>query len=167
MLIGDSSLNDIIAGNTESPVYGGVKYGFGINLEQELSKTAGLFARYSWNDGKTASWAFTEIDRSFQVGVEIKGDSWERKNDALGFATVLNSLSSDHKAYLKAGGLGFIIGDGNLNYGTESIFETYYRMYIASFVQLSVNYQMVLNPAYNKDRQGPIHIPSIRLHFEL
>lgn len=167
MLIGDSSLNDVIAGNTESPVYGGVKYGFGINLEQELSKTTGLFARYSWNDGKTASWAFTEIDRSFQVGVEIRGDNWNRKNDAVGFATVLNSLSSDHKAYLKAGGPGFIIGDGNLNYGTESIFETYYRMYIASFVQLSVNYQMVLNPAYNKDRQGPVHIPSIRLHFEL
>ncbi|OIR07622.1 carbohydrate-selective porin, OprB family [mine drainage metagenome] len=167
MAVGDSSLSEIITGNTEGTKYYGAKYGFGINLEQELNRSIGLFARYSWNDGKTASWAFTEIDKSLQAGIEINGNDWKRKKDVLGIAVVVNGLSDDHKNYLKAGGYGFIIGDGNLNYGAESVFETYYRFYIASFVQLSIDYQIANNPAYNKDRRGPVHITSIRLHFEL
>ena len=131
-----------------------------------MSKSVGLFARYSWNDGKTASWAFTEIDRSLQMGVELNGSIWNRKSDALGIATAINSISSEHKNYLQAGGYGFIIGDGKLNYGTEKIFETYYRWYLKSFLQLSADYQLIFNPAYNKDRSGPVHVPSIRLHFE-
>ena len=164
---GDSSLNNIIDGSAEGNKYVGNKHGFGINLEQELSKSLGLFSRYSWNDGKTASWAFTEIDRNFQLGFELKGNTWKRKKDVLGFAGVINGIASEHIAYLKAGGYGFIIGDGNLNYSKESIFETYYRYYIASFVQLSCDYQIVINPGYNRDRSGPVYIPSIRLHFEL
>jgi len=166
MAIGDSSINDVISGKIEGVNNGGVKYGFGFNLEQELTKTIGLFARYSWNDGKTASWAFTEIDRSLQMGIELNGSIWNRKSDALGLATVVNSISSEHKNYLQAGGYGFIIGDGKLNYGTEKIFETYYRWYLKSFLQLSADYQLIFNPAYNKDRSGPVHVPSIRLHFE-
>ncbi len=167
MAIGDSSLNDIITGNSEGTKYYGAKYGFGFNLEQAINKSMGFFARYSWNDGKTASWAFTEIDKSLQLGVEINGTNWNRKNDAWGIAAVINNISEEHKNYLAAGGYGFIIGDGKLNYGAESVFETYYRFYITSFVQLSFDYQLAINPAYNKDRQGPVHIPSIRLHFEL
>lgn len=163
----DSSLNAVITGESEGTKYYGAKYGFGINLEQEINKSIGLFARYSWNDGKTASWAFTEIDRSIQVGIEMNGNSWKRKKDAWGIAIVINGLSPDHKNYLEAGGYGFIIGDGKLNYGTEKICETFYRYCVNSFVQLSADYQMVINPAYNKDRQGPVHVFSIRLHFEL
>jgi hypothetical protein len=167
MALGDSSLNDIIEGNTEATNYNGAKYGFGFNLEQALNKTIGVFARYSWNDGQTASWAFTEIDRSLQAGFEISSFSSKRKTDVAGIAVVANNLSQDHKNYLAAGGYGFIIGDGKLNYGTETIFETYYRFQLTSFLQLSVNYQLILNPAYNKDRPGPVHVPSIRLHVEL
>ncbi len=163
----DSSLNAVITGEVEGTKYYGAKYGFGINLEQELNKSIGFFARYSWNDGTTASWAFTEIDRSIQAGFEMNGKNWKRKNDAWAIATVINGLSPDHINYLKAGGYGFIIGDGKLNYGTEKIFETYYRYCINSFIQLSADYQMVITPAYNKDRQGPVHIISLRLHFEL
>lgn len=166
MALGDSSLNEIIEGNAEGKNYDGVKYGFGFNLEQQLSKSIGFFARYSWNDGKTASWAFTEIDRSVQTGVEINGTQWKRKNDAYGIALAMNNISSEHKKYLNAGGYGFIIGDGKLNYGAESIIETYYRFQLTSFLQISADYQMVFNPAYNKDRKGPVHVPSIRLHIE-
>lgn len=163
----DSSLNQIIQGNVEGTKYYGAKYGFGINVEQQLNKSIGAFARYSWNDGKTASWAFTEIDRSFQLGIEVNGSNWKRKDDAFGIASVINGLSNDHKNYLSAGGYGFIIGDGSLTYGTEKICEAYYRYSINSHIQLSADYQLVINPAYNKDRCGPVHIAGLRLHFEL
>ncbi len=167
MANGDSSLNYIISGEAEAPTYyGGLKYGFGINAEQALNNNLGWFARYSWNNGTSASWAFTEIDRSFQTGFEIRGLSKNKSDDALGIAIVINGLSPDHKKYLQAGGYGFIIGDGKLNYGNEAIFETYYRWHLTSFASVSVDYQLVVNPAYNTDRTGPVHIPSVRLHFE-
>lgn len=134
---GDSSLNPIIGGLVEGTKYYGAKYGFGINLEQEVLSNVGLFSRYSWNDGHTATWAFTEIDRSFQVGVEI--NHLKRKNDVIGIAQVINGLSSQHKQYLSSGGYGFLIGDGKLNYGTENIFETYYRYYFNRYIQ-SITY---------------------------
>ena len=166
MKAGDSSLNEIIEGHTEASKYGSVKYGFGVNIEQTLSKNVGLFARYSWNDGHSASWAFTEIDRSLQAGISINGNLWKRKNDIFSLAGVINGLSPEHKNYLAAGGYGFLIGDGKLNYGHETIFETYYSCRILPFMFLSADYQMVINPAYNKDRKGPVHIPALRLHFE-
>jgi high affinity Mn2+ porin len=167
MAVGDSSLNDIISGDAEAPTYyGGVKYGFGINIEQALNKNVGWFARYSWNNGTSASWAFTEIDRSFQTGAEISGLSKKKNDNVLGIAAVINGLSPDHKNYLQAGGYGFIIGDGKLNYAHEIVFEAYYRWRLASFATLSADYQLIVNPAYNKDRTGPVHIPAIRLHFE-
>ncbi|WP_146013262.1 carbohydrate porin, partial [Pseudomonas sp. GW704-F2] len=84
------------------------------------------FARYSWNNGTSASWAFTEIDRSFQTGAEISGLSKKKNDNVLGIAAVINGLSPDHKNYLQAGGYGFIIGDGKLNYAHEIVFEAYY-----------------------------------------
>jgi high affinity Mn2+ porin len=52
---------------------GTVKYGFGLNAEQPLTPNLGAFLRWGWNDGKTESWEFTEIDRTGQAGLEWKG----------------------------------------------------------------------------------------------
>ena len=70
---GDSTSVQVYTGVKEWKKYGGVKYGFGINAEQELSGSAGVFFKASWNDGKTATWAYTEIDRSVSAGINIKG----------------------------------------------------------------------------------------------
>jgi Carbohydrate-selective porin, OprB family. len=59
-----------------------------------------------------------------------------------------------------------MIGDGKLNYGYENILETYYKVQITNFLMLTLDYQFVLNPAYNKDR-GPVNIFSLRVHTEL
>src|SRR5262249_33105607 len=63
---------------------GRIKYGFGLNLAQRLVSTIGVFVRLGWNDGKTESWAFTEIDRTASGGLSIQGNRWGRPNDVLG-----------------------------------------------------------------------------------
>ncbi len=150
---------------TKSRWDGTVKYGLGINTEQELTKDLGAFTRFSWNDGKTETWAFTEIDRSFSLGLLAKGRSWKRPDDNLGLAILVNGLSKDHADYLTAGGYGFIIGDGALNYALEKITEAYYLFEVIEGVSLTADYQWVTNPAYNRDR-GPVSIWTLRLHYE-
>ena len=151
---------------TTTRSYGRTKYGFGLNLEQAISSHAGVFARASWNDGKNETWAFTEIDRSLSVGLLSYGHSWKRPQDRIGIATVISGLSTHHRNYLAAGGLGFIIGDGALNYGNEWVTEIFYNvnLFYDGFF-LTANYQFVNNPAYNKDR-GPAHVVGIRAHVE-
>ena len=163
--MGDSSSVKEYTGEQEWKKYGGVKWGFGLNAEQELTDNTGAFLKASWNDGKTATWAFTEIDKSLSFGLNIKGKSWKRKDDIIGIAQVINGISSQHQAFLKAGLYGFIIGDGQLNYGAESITEFYYKARITSSFFLSFDYQFVNNPAYNKDR-GPVNVFAFRGHIE-
>ena len=162
---GDSSSVDVYTGEKEWKKYGGVKYGFGINAEQEISNAAGIFFKASWNDGKTATWAFTEIDRSVSAGINIKGIGWKRPADNIGIAQVINGISPDHRNFLNAGLYGFIIGDGKLNYRAEAITEIYYQAKINRSFFMSADYQFVNNPAYNKDR-GPVHVFAIRGHIE-
>ncbi len=142
-----------------------IKYGFGLNLEQELCKDLGFFARLGWNDGHSESWAFTEIDETASAGLALKGRRWCRPNDTIGVAYVANGLSSAHRDYLASGGLGFIIGDGALNYAAEEIVETYYDFQIKKGIDVTVNFQGVEHPAYNADR-GPLAVFSLRVHVE-
>lgn len=141
------------------------KRGIGVNLEQAVSDDVGVFARAMWADGKTETYAFTEIDRSVSGGVVVKGSRWGRSKDNVGVAFASNGLSSDHRNYIAAGGLGFFIGDGALNYKRESVFETYYSLSMGKFAWLSVGWQRIKNPAYNADR-GPATATSLRLHTE-
>jgi hypothetical protein len=164
---GDTTLLKVISGNAESTTFGGNKTGVCLNLQQELTEDLGFFARAGWNDGKHATWAFTEIDQTISAGFSLKGTAWKRMDDIVGLAQVVNGISADHRAFLKAGGYGFIIGDGNLNYGHEAITEFYYNARLTESLYLSFDYQFVMNPAYNKDRKGPVHVFGIRGHVEL
>lgn len=156
----------IISGHQTWNKYGGIKYGFGINAEQEILECLGVFVRANWNDGHSSTWAFTEIDNNVQLGLSLTGAYWKRPTDVFGIAGVVNGISPLHKQYLALGGYGFILGDGKLNYGPEAIMEVYYKAQIASFIAISVDYQLIGNPGYNKDR-GPVHVPGIRLHLEI
>ncbi len=124
-----------------------------------------MFGRWSWNDGKNEISAFTDIDASLSLGVSINGRSWGRPDDKIGLAGAINSLSQDHRDYIAAGGLGILIGDGQLNYRREKILETYYAMNLIKGVTLTLDYQFMMNPAYNADR-GPISFFSGRVHGE-
>ena len=145
---------------------GRTKYGFELNGEQNLADNIGMFIRFGWNNGKNESWMYTEIDQSTSAGISFSGNLWSRKDDNAGAAFVINQISKDHQAYLEAGGYGFLIGDGNLNYAPESIIEAYYSLKVFEFFHLSPDYQFILNPAYNKDR-GPVNVFSIRAHVEI
>jgi high affinity Mn2+ porin len=141
------------------------KYGYYLNFEQPLTDYLGIFGRWSWNDGKTEISAFTDIDNSLSFGAVINGKAWGRPYDKIGLAGVTNGLSNDDRAYIAAGGLGILIGDGQLNYRRENIVETYYAMSVVKGVTLTFDYQFMMNPGYNADR-GPISIFSGRLHGE-
>jgi high affinity Mn2+ porin len=144
---------------------GALKYGFGLNMEQEISKDIGIFGRLGWNDGKTESFAFTAIDRLATAGVSVTGTSWKRKNDVLATEFTASGLSALHREYLALGGLDFLIGDGRLNYGTENIWETYYNARLFRGFSPTFDLQHIQNPAYNRDR-GPVWVESIRLHLD-
>jgi len=147
--------------------YGNTKYGFGINAEQNITKELGCFFRASWNDGNNETWAFTEIDRSLSAGFSLTGESWKRKNDHVGLAYVVSGISDAHKSYLKAGGNGFILGDGNLNYAPEHLTELYYSFQLNQNIYFSATYQLLFNPGYNADRNGPVNVFSGRLHIRI
>jgi high affinity Mn2+ porin len=141
------------------------KYGFGLNLEQVVREGWRVFARLGWSDGHNESFAYTEVDRHLSLGGDVRGRKWKRPEDKLGSAFLLNGISGDHQTYLALGGLGFLLGDGGLTYGLETIWETYYNLHIWRGAYIGGDVQKIWNPGYNQDR-GPATVFSLRLHIE-
>jgi high affinity Mn2+ porin len=152
----------------DHPGHIALKYGFGLNVEQQLVEQVRVFGRLGWNEGQHESWAYTEIDQTGVFGGDIRGDWWHRPNDKFGVAFVVNGISRRHRQYLALGGLGFVLGDGDLSYGPEEIVETYYNFPIPIMrgVFGALDMQYINNPGYNRAR-GPIVVPGMRLHIEL
>lgn len=142
------------------------KYGFGISMEQEITKDIGIFTRLGWGDGKTESFVFTAMDRLASGGISVTGRRWHRPLDTAATALTVGGLSAVHAQYLADGGLDFLIGDGRLRYGPEYVWESYYNAKVWKGFFAGFDAQRVANPAYNQQR-GPVCIYSIRLHIEL
>jgi len=154
--------------------YGRHKVGTGFNLEQPLADegNTGVFMRLGWNDARTEDFMFTEVDRVVSFGGQLSGVRWRRSEDCFGLGFVAEGLSDPHHTYLGAGGSGFLLGDGRLNYGHEQILEAYYRAQWSWTLgpapvrlQLSPDFQYVDNPGFNRDR-GPVRFYAVRLHLE-
>jgi high affinity Mn2+ porin len=141
------------------------KYGFGVNLEQNLTRNVTAFARWGWDNGRTESFAYTEIDSTFDEGIGVNGAQWHRRQDRAGIAFVSNGIKKDHQIYLADGGNGFLLGDGKLNYGRENIVESYYTAHVWRGIYIAPGVQYIVNPGYNRDR-GPVVVPSLRAHVE-
>jgi len=150
------------------------KFGYGLNAEQPLADggDTGLFMRLGWQDGKTEDFVFTEVDRHASAGGQLSGIHWARGEDRLGIAIALEGLSGVHRDYLAAGGSGFLLGDGRLNYAHEEILETYYRAQwtgvlgrVVLRAQLTPDFQYIQNPGFNQDR-GPVRFYALRAHLE-
>jgi high affinity Mn2+ porin len=152
-------------GITHHPWHITRKYGLGANLEQNLTANLTAFVRWGWNNGKTESFAYTEIDSTFAEGVRVNGAKWHRKQDRAGLAFVSNGINKDHQHYLANGGYGFLIGDGRLNYGRENILESYYTAHVWRGIYVAPGFQYIVNPGYNRDR-GPVTVESFRFHLE-
>jgi len=151
---------------------GRVKYGFGLNLEQALTRDLRAFGRFGWNEGENENFAYTEVNQTFSWGGDVSGRVWKRSLDKIGLAFTTNAISRDHQRYLALGGHGFLLGDGPrsdggsaLNYGRENIIEGYYTLHLWRGVYTAFDLQHISNPGYNRDR-GPVLAPALRLHLE-
>ena len=140
---------------------GAAKYGFGANFEQEVTPRIRAFGRLGWNEGHNESYVYTEANSSASLGADVHYG--KRFRTGLAFAT--GGISADHQKYLAAGGLGFLLGDGKLNYGREQALETYTTAAIGKGFSLAVDLQCIVNPGYNRDR-GPVWVPGLRLHWD-
>lgn len=139
--------------------------GLSMNLEQEITNDVGIFARAGFASGNVEPDSYTDIDRTVAAGLSANGKRWGRPDDTIGFAAVANAINPVHAEFLNKGGLGILIGDGQLPHpGLEHIVETYYQFPIYAW-KVMFDYQFVANPGYNRDR-GPVSIAAIRLHTE-
>jgi hypothetical protein len=147
-----------------------IKTGIGIHGEQALTKDLGIYGRAFTSDGKTETMSFTEADNSISVGLGMNGTSWQRPSDSIGISMMQNGLSSYRRGYLQAGGVSYFIGDyaspsQTISYSPERIGEIYYNATVIKNVLAGVNFQHIINPAYNSAR-GPVNILSFRVHAE-
>jgi len=145
--------------------FGALKYGFGYNTEQELTQDLRIFGRFGWNEGQHESYAYTEVDQTIEGGADYAGTSWHRPQDKVALAVVSNAIKRDHQNYLHFGGLGFLLGDGNLTYGRETIVEGYYTWHAWRGLFYSIDLQHINNLGYNRDR-GPAWVGSARMHVD-
>jgi len=145
--------------------FGALKYGLGYNTEQEITDNLRVFGRFGWNEGQHESFAYTEVDQTVLAGGDYAGARWGRAQDRFGIAAVSNAIKRDHQLYLKDGGLGFLLGDGNLNYGRENIVESYYTWHAWRGMFYAVDVQHIDNPGYNRDR-GPAWVGTVRAHVD-
>ena len=150
---------------TDHPFGTTVKYGVGLNFEQELPKDLRMFGRFGWNEGQHESYAYTEVDQTFEMGGDVTGNRWSRPTDRVGLVVVTNAIKRDHQAYLGLGGLGFLLGDGKLHYAREDILETYYTAHNWRGLFSSFDLQYITHPGYNLDR-GPVAVFSVRTHVD-
>ncbi len=158
---GVTPIPDITATRTPDAI----KYGFGFNFQQEFAKDVWAFGRWGWNDGKTESFAYTEDESGVEAGTYFVGTRWRRSLDRAGAVFVSSGIKAYHQQYLADGGLGFILGDGGLTYGRETIEEAFYTVHAWRGLFFAVDLQHVNNPGYNQVR-GPVTVPGVRVHLE-
>jgi high affinity Mn2+ porin len=180
--IAESEMTGLTPDIRASRQKGRTKGGVGINEFQELGPLFRAFARVGWNDGKNESFAYTEVDNTFEIGGDVRGTRWRRPDDRSGLAFVSNGISSLHAEYLRRGGTGFILGDGpgcspttpaicpavsgsHLSYARETIVEHYYNFHVWRGAFLAEDVQLIANPGYNSTR-GPVWVLSLRGHLE-
>ena len=168
----EQAIEEYLASNKTSPPniiatrrQGRHRYGFGLNFEQEIIPQVDVFGRLGWSDGRNESFAYTEDDRTVEIGGFAKGGWWRRHNDRTGVAFVVNGIVKAHQQYLALGGLGFLLGDGRLTYGPEKIVEAFYTAHLWRGFFVSFDLQHINNPGYNKDR-GPVLVPGVRAHID-
>ncbi|MGB0064230.1 MAG: carbohydrate porin [Terracidiphilus sp.] len=160
-----------LAGKTPTPEItatqeqGRHKYGFGLNFEQAVTREVSVFGRVGWSDGHNESFAYTEDDRTVELGAFSMGRAWRRPSDRAAAAFVANGIVAAHQQYLALGGLGFLLGDGALTYRPEKIFETFYTAHLWRGFFASYDFQHIDDPGYNQAR-GPVAVSAVRFHTE-
>lgn len=142
------------------------RLGIDLNIEQEICKNLGAFVRIGKAAGNVETYEFTDIDRAVEAGLAVKGTAWRRAHDSVGLALIDSGISAKRQLFLNAGGLGILVGDGQLPHpGPEEILETYYNAALFPHAQLTLDYQWINHPGYNADR-GPVSVFAVRIHAQ-
>ena len=141
------------------------KYGFGLNWEQKITDTVGFFSRVGWNNGQVEGWMYNDSNWTASLGMSANGTAWRRTSDTFGLAYVVSGASRSNLEFLKAGGADILDGDGALTYGSEKVVEAYYNFAAWKNVRMTPDYELVDNPAFNRDR-GPVSVLGVRLHWQ-
>lgn len=141
------------------------KYGFGLNVEQSITKDVGIFSRWGWNNGQTEGWMYTDANWTASIGASVSGSAWGHPNHSVGVAFVTSGASSSAQKFLEAGGTDIISGDGALTYGSEKVTELYYSLPLWKNVYATPDFEFVVNPAFNRSR-GPVPVFGVRLHWQ-
>ena len=160
-LDGETTTPDI----TRTERFGAVKYGFGLNTEQEVTERLRVFGRFGWNPDRHESYCYTEVGQTVAFGGDYSGQGWRRPSDKVGLAYVSNAIKRDHQNYLHYGGLGFLLGDGGLRYGREDITEWYYNAHLWHGLFGMIGGTYIVDPGYNRDR-GPVYVGTARVHID-
>ena len=142
-----------------------VKVGIGVNAEQSITPSIGVFFRAMHSDGQTEVEAYDSADRSASVGTAVKGRLWGQRLDSAGLGFGTSWISAIHGHYLKKGGVDGFIGDGALTQAHENMTEIFYSRHIARSIYLSFDYQHVWHPGYNAVR-GPVNLFGGKFHVE-
>jgi len=125
-----------------------------------------LFARAGKDQGNVEAYEFTDIDRTVSAGLSLQARDGAAAATPSGLRRFSDGISADRERYLNAGGLGVLVGDGKLPHpGPEKIIESYYALSVLQYAHLSLDYQFVTNPGYNRDR-GPVSIFAVRVHAQ-
>jgi high affinity Mn2+ porin len=139
--------------------------GVSANVEQQITPYFGIFLRAGYASPNIEPDAFTDIDRTIASGAAFSGKLWGRPDDVWGVAGIINNISTSHQTFLNNGGLGILVGDGQLPHpGLERIIETYYTFPFYGW-RVTLDYQFINYPGYNRDR-GPASVIGTRLHMQ-
>ena len=140
--------------------------GISLNLQQQLTPAVGLFARAGKAGGEVEAYEFSDIDQSLAAGLSVQGSRWGHGGDKFGIALLVNSISAARERFLNLGGLGLLVGDGRLpEPRAEQILESYYELALPRDLQLTVDYQYIIHPAFNSER-GPVSVLAVRAHAQ-
>lgn len=132
------------------------KYGIGINIQQEITENFGFFMRVG-ADNKTLD--FNEVTHGFAGGFVASGKQWGRPLDEIGLGVAYSSMKG---VRVPAWNNRNWIGAGAPYFSPEKNIEAYYKIGFNNNVELTLDYQFVQNPNFEKSR-GPAHVFGVRL----
>lgn len=127
-----------------------------------------MTAFFSFVDAKPAlGWNLrhAELDSAVDSAREILATVGTENSTAQARFSSLTEFSRDPQEYLALGGMGFLLSDGRLSNGCETIEEAYYTMHLWRGAYPSVGLQNINNSGYSRDR-APVIVPAVRLHLE-
>ena len=112
------------------------------------------------SDGRNESYAYTEDDRTLELGGFAQGSLWHRRDDRAGIAFVANGIVAAHQEYLAlAGWLRFSAMEGSPT-GREKILEAFYTAHLWRGFFASYDLQYITIRGITRRADPPLFQPS-------